>query len=50
MVPACSSSAIYHKEDEKLLPYACYLLTAKATLHIRPSSAMGDTSLRNIKI
>ena len=31
-------------------PYACYLLTAKATLHIRPSSAMGDTSLCNIKI
>ena len=38
------------KTNEKLLPCACYLLTAKATLHIRPSSAMGDTSLRNIKI
>ena len=38
------------KTNGKLLPFACYLLTAKATLHIRPSSAMGDTSLLNIKI
>ena len=38
------------KTNGKLSPCACYLLTAKATLHVRPPSAMGDTSLRDIKI